>query len=149
MPSVRAFRAGGQHHHGRSGEASERQRDPAAAAAEAPGGAEYRPVPEESLKRLPEREDEEACAAALKQKWEASETHASGATGEVVLRIELRRRGIPRRIKKVKGMNAEVDSIAIGFFKFDPRCRFRPAIGQDGKPAAFVIERYSVTFLRE
>ncbi|HNN91073.1 MAG TPA: hypothetical protein PKI03_02345 [Pseudomonadota bacterium] len=118
-------------------------------AAEAPGGAEYRPVPEESLKRLPEREDEEACAAALKQKWEASETHASGATGEVVLRIELDERGIPRRIKKVKGMNAEVDSIAIGFFKFDPRCRFRPAIGQDGKPAAFVIERYSVTFLRE
>jgi hypothetical protein len=118
-------------------------------ASEAPGGAEYRPVPEEQLKRLPEREDEEACAAALKQKWEASETHASGATGEVVLRIELDERGKPRSIRKVKSMNDEVDRIAIGFFRFDPRCRFRPAIGQDGKPAAYVIERYSVKFERE
>lgn len=118
-------------------------------AAQAPGGAEYNPVGDDQIKRLPEREDEEACAAALKQKWEASETHASGATGEVILRIELDERGKPRSIRKVKSMNDEVDRIAIGFFRFDPRCRFRPAVTRDGKPAAYVIERYSVKFERE
>jgi len=118
-------------------------------AADAPGGSTYRPVAEEQLKRGPEREDEEACADALRQKWQASETYASGSTGQVILRIELDERGKPRAIRKIKGMTDEVDRIAIGFFRFDPRCRFRPAIGQDGKPVAFVIERYAVTFERE
>jgi len=117
--------------------------------AEAPGGAEYRPVPEEKLKSLPQSEDKEACDAALKQKWEATELRASGASGQVILRIELDERARVHAIRKVQGLGKEVDSIAIGLFRFDPRCRFRPAIGGDGKPVAYVIERYTITFEHE
>lgn len=122
---------------------------PLPAATGVAAGGEYHPIAEEELKRLPEREDEEACAAALKQKWEASETHASGATGQVVLRIELDERGKARTISIVKSMNKEIDNLARSFFKWDPRCRFRPALGKDGKAAAFIIERYTVMFERE
>ena len=52
-------------------------------------------------------------------------------------------------IKKLKGISPEVDNIAIGFLRFDPRCRFKPAMGKDGKPVPFVIERYVVTFENE
>lgn len=113
-----------------------------------PGGSEYHPVAEEELKRLPEHASEE-CGPTMKQKWTESEANANGLTGDVVLRIELDERGKTRNIKVIKSFSPEIEKIAIGFLRFDPRCRFRPAIGKDGKPAAFVIERYTVHFERE
>lgn len=112
-----------------------------------PNGSEYHPVSEDQLKSLPDIDNDE-CGAAMKQKWSESESNASGLTGDVILRIELDERGKPRA-KVVKGMNKEVDNIAIGNIMFNPRCRFKPAIGKDGKPVAFVIERYVVHFERE
>jgi len=113
-----------------------------------PTGKTYNPVAEEELKKLPEN-DSEDCGLAMKQKWSESETYANGVTGDVILRIELDERGAARSIKKIKGINAEIDGIATGFMKFHPKCRFKPAIGKDGKPAAFVIDRYVVHFERE
>ena len=46
-------------------------------------------------------------------------------------------------------VSREVDSIAIGFVRFNPRCKFSPAIGKDGKPVAYVIESYVVRFENE
>jgi protein TonB len=113
----------------------------------APGGSEYRPVPEEELARLPEPSED--CGPAMKEKWSSSESHAQGVEGEVVLRIELDERGKVRRVKIVKGLNKEIDYIASGYVQFNPRCKFKPAVGKDGKPAAFVIERYVVRFENE
>lgn len=113
-----------------------------------PAGNEYHPVAEEELKQLPEIDNDD-CGLSMKQKWEASDANANGLEGEVVLRIELDERGKGRSIKVVKSFSAEAEKIAIGFLRFDPRCRFRPALGKDGKPAAFVIERYTVRFQRE
>lgn len=114
----------------------------------APGGSEYRPVAEENLAKLPEMDSDE-CGPSMKEKWSRSETHAQGVEGQVVMRIELDERGKVRAIKKLKGISPEVDNIAIGFMRFDPRCRFKPAMGKDGKPVPFVIERYVVTFENE
>jgi TonB family protein len=117
-------------------------------AAGVPGGSEYHPVAEEELKQLPEI-DNDSCGTAMKQKWTESEANANGLSGDVVLRIELDERGKVRSVKVVKGISKEVDAMALGFIRFDPRCRAKPAIGKDGKPAAFVIERYTVRFERE
>lgn len=114
----------------------------------APGGSEYHPVAEEQLKKIPEHDADE-CGAAMKEKWNGSEAHAQGLEGQVNLRIELDERGKVHGVKVIKGINREVDSIAVGFVRFNPRCKFAPAIGQDGKPVAFVIESYVVRFENE
>ncbi|MCS6914644.1 MAG: energy transducer TonB [Myxococcales bacterium] len=113
--------------------------------AEVPGGQDYHPVSEAELKRLPEH-DAEACGASMREKYSASQAYAEGIEGEVVFRIELDERGNIRGIRKIKGLGHGLDEMAMGYLRFNPRCRFRPAIGRDGRPAAFVIERYSVIF---
>lgn len=117
-------------------------------ASNAPGGSEYRPVAEEDLAKIPEPETDD-CGPSMKEKWSRSETRAQGIEGKVVLRIELDERGKVRSIKKIKGVSSEVDNIAIGFLRFDPRCRFKPAIAKNGKPVPFVIDRYTVNFENE
>ncbi|HRI54862.1 MAG TPA: hypothetical protein PLW65_32215, partial [Pseudomonadota bacterium] len=62
---------------------------------------------------------------------------------------ELDGRGKVHGVKVIRGISREVDSIAIGFVRFNPRCRFGPAIGKDGKPVAYVIESYVVRFENE
>lgn len=113
--------------------------------ADVPGGQDYRPVSEAELKRLPEH-DAEACGASMREKYSASQAYAEGIEGEVVFRIELDERGHIRSIRKIKGLGHGLDEMAMGYLRFNPRCRFRPAIGRDGRSAAFVIERYSVIF---
>jgi protein TonB len=117
-------------------------------ASSAPGGSEYHPVAEEELAKLPSHDADE-CGARMKAKWENSESRAQGLEGEVVLRVELDERGKIRSIKKVKGISPEIDNMTIGFLRFDPRCKFGPAIGKDGKPAAYVIENYKFRFETE
>lgn len=119
-----------------------------APAGNVPTGSEYRPISEEELKSPPEHINDE-CGSAMKQKWTESESNANGQTGDIVLRIELDEKGKVRNIKVVHSFSKEVDKIALGFMRFDPRCRFRPAVGKDGKAAAFVIERYTVSFERQ
>lgn len=117
-------------------------------ATNAPPGSEYRPVGEEQLSKTPEPPDED-CGLGMKEKWSNSEAHANGIEGKVILRIELDERGKVRGIKVVKSLHPELDKIARGFMQFDPRCKFTPAIGKDGKPVPFVIEQYSVSFYNE
>lgn len=116
--------------------------------ATAPGGTEYHPVAEEQLKKIPEHETEE-CAQAMKDKWNASEAHAQGVEGKLTMRIELDERGKVRGVKITQGLSRELNNIAMGFVRFDPRCKFSPAIGKDGKPVAYVIENYTVRFENE
>jgi len=37
--------------------------------------------------------------------------------------------------------------MALGWLRFSPQCRFtKPAMGKDGKPAAYVIENFTFNF---
>lgn len=112
------------------------------------GGKEFLPVAEQELRKLPAHNGDE-CGARMKERWSASQAHASGLEGVVVLRIELDARGKVLKLTKRKGVSEEIDSMTIGLLRSDPRCRFSPAIGRDGKPAEFVIERYTVRFENE
>ncbi len=114
----------------------------------APGGSEYHPVSEEQLKQLPDNDSEE-CAQAMRKKWQESEEHAQGLEGKVSMRIELDERGKVRAIKVLKGLSSELNNIAMGFMRFDPHCKFKPALGKDGKPVAYVIDPYVVRFENE
>lgn len=89
------------------------------------------------------------CDAVLQEKWRATETYAAGQTGEVILRIELDEQGRTRNLRVIKGLTREVDMMAIGLFRFDPHCRFKPAVRKDGRPVPFVIERFTLQFERE
>lgn len=111
----------------------------------APAGKEYRPVTEEALRRLPEH-DSDLCASGLRKKYSSSEAAASGIEGEVVFRIELDETGKIHSIRKLKGLGHGLDEMAMGWIRFNPQCRFTPALGKDGKPAAYVIENYKFIF---
>lgn len=108
-------------------------------------GKEFRPVAESDLRAIPAH-DSDACTAGLKEKYSRSEAYAAGVEGEVVFRIELDELGKIRSIKKVKGIGSGIDEMAMGWLRFNPRCKFKPAIARDGQNAAFLIERYSITF---
>ena len=60
--------------------------------------------------------------------------------------VPLDERGKIRSMKKIRGIGYGVDEMALGWLRFNPRCRFTPAIAKDGKSASYVIERYSITF---
>ena len=121
---------------------------PLAASSGAQDGREFRLVAEQELRRLPAHNGD-GCSARMKEKWSTSQAHASGLEGEVVLRVELDDHGKVRKITKVKGLSAEIDDLTINLLRSDSRCKFAPALGKDGQPAAFVIERYAVRFENE
>lgn len=103
---------------------------------------------EQELRKLPAHSGDE-CEARMKEKWGASQSHANGLEGEVVLRVELDSHGKVLKLTKLKGVSEEIDAITMRLLRSDPRRRFSPAIGRDGKPAEFVIERYAVRFENE
>lgn len=119
--------------------------EPLPPAAGVPGGKEYHPVSEEDLK-APPAHDIDACTAGLKEKYQTSDAFAEGIEGDVVLRVELDEQGKVRSIRKVKGIGHGIDEMALGWVRFNPKCRFGPAIAKDGKPAAYVIDRYTIHF---
>ena len=77
------------------------------------------------------------------------DANANGLTGDVVLRIELYADGKIRSIQVKKAFDPSVGRIATGMMRMHPKCRFKPAIGKDGKPAAYIIEEYRVSFERQ
>ncbi len=110
-----------------------------------PAGAQWRPLAESDVSKLPDHNADD-CFAGLKDKYSASDAYAEGIEGQVVFRIELDDRGKIRGMKKVKGIGHGIDEMAMGWLRFNPKCRFSPAIGKDGKPGGFAIERYTITF---
>jgi TonB family protein len=106
---------------------------------------DYHPLKEKDLSALPSY-DSAACGAAMTERWIISRSHASGRTGKVVFRVELDARGTVHKIKIVESFGPEMDAMVAGFLRRNPSCRTGAAIDKAGKPAPFVIERYTQIF---
>ncbi len=113
---------------------------PLPAAPAGPPKPEYKPVADVYIKTLPEI-DGEACARTVTYPSEAEQL---GIEGEVKLRVSLDEAGKVHDIKLLKGLGHGLDQAAMNALRY--KCRFRPAIGTDGKPAAYVIQTYTWTF---
>jgi hypothetical protein len=115
-----------------------------------PAGTGYNPISEAELKVEPRQVDPEGCGAAMREDYNKSVAFAEGVEGQVVLRVELDGRGKPAKgmasVRVVKGLRADLDNLARSFLAWNARCRFSPALGKDGQPGAYVIERYIVNF---
>jgi protein TonB len=105
-----------------------------------PAKPEYKPVADVYIKSLPEI-DSEACARMVTYPSEAEQL---GIEGEVKLRVSLDESGKVHDIKVMHGLGHGLDQAAMNALKY--KCKFKPAIGTDGKPAAYVIQTYTWTF---
>jgi protein TonB len=113
---------------------------PLPAAPTGPPKPSYQPVADVYIKTLPEI-DGEACARTVQY---PSEAESLGIEGEVKLRVSLDESGKVHDIKLLKGLGHGLDQAAINALRY--KCKFRPAVGTDGKPAAYVIQTYTWTF---
>jgi protein TonB len=100
----------------------------------------YKPIADVYIKKLPEI-DGEGCA---RQVTYPSEAEQLGIEGEVKLRVALDEAGKVHEIKVLKGLGHGLDQAAMNALRY--KCKFSPAIGTDGKPAAYVIQTYTWTF---
>jgi TonB family protein len=103
-------------------------------------GDSYRPASARELGAMPEV-DTDACGRAAVYPREAEQ---SGTEGDVRLRVALNERGQVHAVRVLAGLGRGLDAAAIDAIK--NRCRFKPAIGRDGQPVAFVIESYTFHF---
>ena len=100
----------------------------------------YSPKSDVYIKTLPEI-DGEACARTVSYPSEAEQL---GIEGEVKLKVELDETGKVHDIKLLSGLGHGLDQAAMNALRH--KCHFKPAIGTDGKPAAYVIQAYTWTF---
>ena len=100
----------------------------------------FRPVSARDVGSMPEV-DADACGRAAIYPREAEQ---SGVEGDVRLRVALNERGQVHAVRVLSGLGRGLDAAAIDAIK--NRCRFKPAIGRDGQPVAFVIESYKFHF---
>lgn len=100
----------------------------------------YSPKSDIYIKTLPEI-DGDACARMVSYPPEAEQL---GIEGEVKLKVELDETGKVHDIKLLSGLGHGLDQAAIHALRH--KCHFKPAIGTDGKPAAYVIQAYTWTF---
>jgi TonB family protein len=115
---------------------------PLPAAPQAPAKQEYKPVSDVYIKDQPEI-DGEACGRAAKYTDEAEQL---GIEGTVKLRIELDEKGSVHAIKVLAGLGHGLDEVAVRALRSARECKFKPAIGTDGKPAPYVISSYLFRF---
>lgn len=107
----------------------------------APGAGEgFRPASAREVGSMPEV-DTDACGRAAVYPREAEQ---SGAEGDVRLRVAITERGQVHAVKVLSGLGHGLDAAAVDALR--NRCKFKPAIGRDGQPVAFVIESYVFHF---
>lgn len=105
-----------------------------------PATKEYKPVADVYVKTLPDI-DAEACARLVPYPKEAEDL---GIEGEVKLRVALDETGKVHDIKVLSGPDHGLHKAAREALKY--KCRFKPAMGTDGKPVAYVIQTYTWIF---
>ena len=103
-------------------------------------GTGYHPVSAGQVGAMPDV-DVDACGRAATYPREAEE---SGTEGEVRLRVSLTEEGRVHAVRVLSGLGHGLDAAAVDAIK--NRCKFKPAIGRDGQPVAFVIESYKFHF---
>ena len=74
------------------------------------------------------------------------ELERDGIEGDVILRLALDSSGKITDAAVVESTNPGLSQAAIDALLHDPACRFRPAIGLDGRPVPYVIKRYLFRF---
>ena len=92
------------------------------------------------VKVMPEI-DTEACGKTITYPPEAE--HA-GIEGSVRLRVSLDQRGHVSSVRVLRGLGYGLDQAAVEAMKH--RCKFTPAIAEDGRPVPFVVESYTFNF---
>ena len=100
----------------------------------------YHPASAREVGSMPDV-DVDACGRAAIYPRDAEQ---SGTEGDVRLRVSLTERGAVHAVRVLSGLGHGLDAAAIDAIK--NRCRFKPAIGRDGQPVAFVIESYTFHF---
>jgi protein TonB len=93
------------------------------------------------IKTYPEI-DSDACSRGLPYPEEASQL---GIEGNVKLKVVLDDRGKVLHARVVKGLGHGLDELALNALRNRRECKFSPAIGTDGKPAAFELD-YTFVF---
>jgi TonB family protein len=114
---------------------------PLPAAPQTPAKPVYLAKSDVFIKSQPEI-DGDACGRAVRYTDEAEQL---GIEGQVTLRIELEESGGVHSIKVLKGLGHGLDERVVEAFKRSRECRFKPAFGTDGKPAAYALT-YKFTF---
>jgi protein TonB len=102
----------------------------------------YEPVSATQVASEPDI-DATGCGRAVQYPAEAEQL---GIEGQVLLRIELEESGQVHAIKVLKGLGHGLDEAAVRAMKSRAECRFKPARGRDGKPKAYIVERYVFNF---
>ena len=107
-----------------------------AGTAGAPVKESYSPIKDVFLKSAPEI-DSESCARMVAYPTEAEQM---GLEGEVKLKVFLEDTGKVHDIQPLTHLGHGLEQAAM--FALKHKCKFKPAIGTDGKPAAYVIQTY-------
>jgi TonB family protein len=103
-------------------------------------GTGFRPASARDVGSMPEV-DTEACGRAAVYPREAER---SGTEGDVRLRVALTDEGKVHDVRVLTSLGRGFDTAAVEAIKH--RCKFKPAIGRDGQPVAFVIQSYTFHF---
>jgi len=98
------------------------------------------PAAELSIKKMPEV-DTDACGRSIHYPPEAER---AGIEGKIRLRVALDARGQVTSARVLRGIGHGLDQAAVEALTH--RCRFTPAIANDGRPVPFVIESYTFAF---
>jgi protein TonB len=92
------------------------------------------------VKVMPEI-DTEACGKSITYPPDAER---AGIEGSVRLRVALDQRGRVSSVRVLRGLGYGLDQAAVDAMKH--RCKFTPAIAEDGRPVPFVVESYTFNF---
>jgi periplasmic protein TonB len=92
------------------------------------------------VKAMPEI-DTDACGKTITYPAEAER---AGIEGSVRLRVALDQRGRVSSVRVLRGLGYGLDQAAMDALKH--RCKFTPAIAEDGRPVPFVVESYTFNF---
>jgi protein TonB len=102
----------------------------------------YQPVSALHIKTMPNIDGDE-CGRGVPYPDKA---RAQGIEGNVILRVSLDENGRVHEVKVVVGLGYGLDEAAMRAIRTSARCKFSPAIANDGKPVAYVIPAYTFHF---
>jgi protein TonB len=102
----------------------------------------YKPVSALQVKTMPVIDADE-CGRGVPYPDKARQ---QGIEGDVILRVSLDEKGHVHAVKVVTGLGYGLDEAAMHALRTSPRCKFSPAIANDGQPVAYVIPAYTFHF---
>ena len=102
----------------------------------------YQPVSALRIPTLPNTHTHQ-CGRGVAYPAQARE---KGIEGNVILRVSLDEKGHVHDVKVISGLGYGLDEAAVRAIRTSAKCKFSPAIADDGKPVAFIIPAYTFHF---